>query len=64
MHILIERPKKELDKEFEGTVKELLEELGINIETVIIARNNELVTEDEQLKDSDDIRIMSVVSGG
>jgi len=46
------------------TVKELLSKLKINPVTVIVARNNELVTEDARLNEGDEIKIISVVSGG
>ena len=46
------------------TVKELLEKLKINPTTVIVTRNNELITEEQKIKDSDKIKILSVISGG
>jgi len=46
------------------TVKELLEKLKINSTTVIVTRNNELITEEEKIKETDKIRILSVISGG
>ncbi len=64
MKVYIERPKTEKNLEFEGTVKELLVLLDINPETVIVANNNELITEEDVLKNTDEIRIMSVISGG
>ncbi len=68
MHIkaYIEREDKEksiaIDKG--TTVKEVLHHLKINPVTVIVARNNEIVTGDEQLKDGDFLNIISVISGG
>lgn len=64
MEIQIDKPKKNIKKEFNGTVNELLIELKLNKETVIVVRNGELVTEDEILKNNDRIKILSVVSGG
>ncbi|MBI2662197.1 MoaD/ThiS family protein [Candidatus Woesearchaeota archaeon] len=46
------------------TVKDLLQQLNINSETVIIIRNNTVITEDELLKNDDEIELLSVVSGG
>lgn len=46
------------------TVKELLKKLGINPITVLVSKNNELVAEDERLDDKDEVKIISVVSGG
>ncbi len=64
MEIQIDKPKKSIKKEFNGTVNELLKELKLNKETVIVVRNGELVTEEEILKNNDKIKILSVVSGG
>ena len=46
------------------TVKDLLVELAVNSETVLVTRNNEILTEDELLNNDDTIEILSVVSGG
>ena len=64
MHVFIEKENKKLSLKFSSTVKVLLKKLKINPESVIVSRNNELVTEEVVLKDSDTIKIMSVVSGG
>jgi sulfur carrier protein ThiS len=44
--------------------KELLEKLKINPSSVILVKNNEVVLEDEILENKDEIKILSVVSGG
>jgi len=50
---------------FSGTtVKQLLEHLKINPQTVLIVRSNEVLTSDITLNDKDTIEILSVVSGG
>ena len=46
------------------TVKELLNKLNINPTTVIVSRNDHLVTEEVKLKEEDDIKIIPIVSGG
>jgi len=64
MKIYIEKQDKHLvlEKEFSGA--ELLRELDINPSTIILVRNNEVILEDEILKKDDDIKILSVISGG
>ena len=52
----------ELDKN--SIVSDLLKSLNINPVTVIVSRNNELILEDEKLKNNDEIKILSVISGG
>jgi sulfur carrier protein ThiS len=53
-----------VEKKFDGTAKELLESLEINSETVLVVKNKELIDLSEDLKDEDEIEILSVVSGG
>lgn len=63
MKVFIERANEHREVKA-GTVRELLELLEINPTTVIVARNNELVTEDAKLSRRDNVKILSVISGG
>ena len=61
--VYLEREEKTVKiKEIE--VKEILKILKINPTTVIIARNNEIITEDVKLNKDDEIRILPVISCG
>ena len=63
MKIYIE--KTDEFKEVEANnAKELLIKLKINPTTVIITVNNELVTEDFKLNKKDNVKLLSVISGG
>ncbi len=64
MKIYIERTKEEKELSFEGKAVDLIKKLGLNTEEVLIIKNNDLITEDEELKNSDIIKLLSVVSGG
>jgi len=64
MKIFIERTQEHLEKNFSGSVKELLDELNTNSQEVLIIKNGELVTEDEDLTDLDEIKLLSIISGG
>ncbi len=64
MDVFIEFENKTCKLRFSGTVSQLLKRLKINPETVIVARNSELVTETEKLKNSDSVKLLSVISGG
>lgn len=64
MHITIERTKETIEKDYSGSAKNLLKELNILVEDVLIIRNNQLVTEDEELESTDIIKLLSVISGG
>lgn len=54
-------------KEFDSnssTVKGLLQELKVNSETVIVARNSEILLSADTLNEGDEILLLSVISGG
>lgn len=59
----LERENKTLKIEM-LELKEILKELKINPTTVIITKNNELITEDAKLSNKDKIKILPVISGG
>jgi len=44
--------------------KSLLEKLKINSSSIILVKNDEVVLEDEIFENKDDVKILSVVSGG
>ena len=64
MKIYIQKSQENKDIKFSGTVEKLLVRLKINPETVIVTANGTLVTDKEMLKDSDDVEVLQVVSGG
>jgi sulfur carrier protein ThiS len=65
MNVYIEKDNKNLKLELDNVSGlKLLERLKINSSSIILVRNNEVVLEDEILSDKDDVKILSVVSGG
>ena len=66
VNVFIDRENKNSTLELNNNsiVADLLKKLNINPVTIIVSRNNELVLEDEKLKNNDEIRILSVISGG
>lgn len=66
VNVFIDRENKNTKLELGDNpiVADLLKKLGINPITVIVSRNNELILEDEKLKNNDEIKILSVISGG
>jgi sulfur carrier protein len=56
------------DKEFVVkagmTARDSLKKIDILPDTVLITRAGELLTDDEILKDGDEIRLIAVISGG
>ena len=59
-----ENKTKKIKIKNNSSVLDLLKKLKINPVAVIVSRNNGLLLEDERLGDNDEIRILSVISGG
>jgi len=65
IEIYFEREQTSKKIKFSGTtVNDLLKQLEVNPETVLVTKNNEVVTEDEPLKDNDKLEFLNVISGG
>ncbi len=64
MRVIIERTGEEKTLRFSGSVKSLLDRLGINPEEVIVAREGRLLTLRDRARDKDTVRILPVISGG
>ncbi|MEK6916269.1 MAG: thiamine biosynthesis protein ThiS [Nanoarchaeota archaeon] len=64
MEVYIDKDNRQVTLKFNGNMGSLLNKLKINPETVIVVRENVLLTEDVVLKNSDKIKILSVISGG
>ncbi len=64
MKIYIEKTNKQVSLKFQGKVKGLLKKLDLNPEVVLVTKNNVLLTEEDMLKNTDDVKILSVISGG
>ena len=64
MKIHLRQPPKDFEVTGPKFVRELLKELHLNPEAFLVIRNDDLVTEDEVLKDSDTVEIRPVISGG
>ncbi|TLY33955.1 MAG: MoaD/ThiS family protein [Nitrospirae bacterium] len=64
MKILLNHPVREVEVKGPRRVREVLKELNLLPESVLVVRGDDLVTEDELLKDEDRIEIRPVISGG
>lgn len=66
MKIHIEKDNKVIEKQIDKKIKviDLLKELNISPEAVIVTRGDEVITEDEYLSNDDEIKLLSVISGG
>jgi sulfur carrier protein len=64
MKVVLRNPRRELDVPAPRTVAQLLTKLGVVPESVLVIRNDTLVTGDERLRDDDVVEIRPVMSGG
>ena len=64
MMVHLRQPQKEIEVTGPKFVRQLLKELQLNPEAYLVIRNDDLVTDDEVLRDSDTIEIRPVISGG
>ncbi len=64
MQVYVEREGRKRKIAFNGTVSQLLPVLNVNPETVLVVRNSELLSPEDVISDSDEIKILSVISGG
>jgi sulfur carrier protein len=64
MKVLLNHPVREVKVKGPRRVREVLKELNLLPESVLVVRGDDLVTEDELLRDEDRIEIRPVISGG
>ncbi|MBT3865732.1 hypothetical protein HOF78_01365 [Candidatus Woesearchaeota archaeon] len=66
MKVFLERDEKTIEISLKNinNIEDLLKHLNINPVTVVVTKNNEVSTEQEKITSKDNIKIISVVSGG
>ncbi len=64
MKVLIRHQKREVEVRGRRRVRDVLEDLGINPESVLVIRGAQLLTHDAQVGDDETIELRPVVSGG
>lgn len=66
VEVFFDRKKEEktIEVDENSSVKDLLSKMDINPVTVIVSRDNNIILEDEKIKDKDKIKLISVISGG
>lgn len=64
MTVQLSHPDRQIEIAGPKRVKDLLRELNLVVEAHLVIRGDDLATEDEMLKDSDQVEIRPVISGG
>jgi sulfur carrier protein len=64
MKVRLRNPDREVDVSGDRRVRDVLDELGIDPDTVLVIRDRTLVTRDERVAEADAIEIRPVISGG
>ncbi len=64
MNVYIEEKGETKQLAFTGNALNLLKKLSINPETVLITKNGQLITEEDEISNEDEIKLLSVISGG
>ena len=59
-----ENREKTIELDINSSVRDLLSKMSINPVTVIVSKDNNIITEDEKINDKDKIKLISVISGG
>ncbi len=64
MKVIIRRPRREVQMPGNRRVRDLLQELQINPETVLVVRGEDLLTPDELIRDEETVEVVPAISGG
>ena len=63
MRLHIEKENKKLKFDFDGPVSLLLSKMNINKEEVVVIRNDEILAEDDSIRNKDMIKISHIIQG-
>ena len=64
MQVRLSHPERTVDIKGPKKARDLLRELNLVVEAHLVIRGDDLVTEDELLRDGDTVEIRPVISGG
>jgi thiamine biosynthesis protein ThiS len=64
MHLYIQKDRAKISFKYSGSVKNLLERINIQPETVMVTVNGKIAPPEKEILDTDSVEILQVVSGG
>ena len=64
MKVRLRNPDREVVVAGDRPVRMILDELGVNPDTVLVIRAGELITREARVDDMDEIEVRPVISGG
>ncbi len=64
MKVLMHQPRREIDVKGPRTVRALLNRLDLLSESVLVIREDQLLTDEERVYPDDTIELRPVISGG
>ncbi len=64
MKVRLRNPDREVEVVGGRAVRAVLDDLGVNPDTVLVIRAGELITRETRVDDADEIEIRPVISGG
>ncbi|AEB94924.1 MAG: MoaD/ThiS family protein [Metallosphaera sp.] len=64
VYLARERKEKEVELDFNSTVRDLVRKLGFTVQGVVVLRNGQPVLDDEKLKEGDNLTLVQTASGG
>jgi len=64
MKVKLRNPDREVDVAGGRLVRVVLDELGVNPDTVLVIRAGELITRETRVDDADQLEVRPVISGG
>lgn len=64
MKVVLRNPDREVALPGGRPIRDVLDELGIDADTVLVIRDGELVTRHDRVEDDDELEVRPVISGG
>lgn len=64
MKVKLRNPDRQVELAGGRVIREVLDELGVNPDTVLVIRGGELVTRHDHVREDDELEVRPVISGG